>query len=49
MKDVLEYTEEELQNLSKDELKVLLKEAENKEGLFDTNQMTEKILINSLN
>ena len=48
MKEVLEYTDEELKNLNIEELKVLLKEAENGESLWNTKQMTNKILMNSL-
>ena len=46
--DVLEYTEEQLNAMSGEELKALLHEAEDAEGLWDTKQMTEKIMINSL-
>ena len=49
MKDVLEYTEEELKNLSCEELEELIRLAENGERLWDTKQMTEKILMNSFN
>lgn len=48
MKDVLEYTEEELHSLSIEELKLLSEEAENKEALYNTTQLVEKTLINSL-
>lgn len=48
MKNVLEYTEDELKSLSKDELEILLKEAENGESLYHTKQLTEKTLMNSL-
>jgi DNA polymerase elongation subunit (family B) len=48
LKDVLDYTEEELLDLSIDELEILLKEAENGELLWNTRQMTEKILMNAL-
>lgn len=48
MKEVLEYTEEELNKLSDDELDSLLVEAENKESLYNTKQLVEKTLINSL-
>lgn len=47
-KDVLEYTEEELQNMSTEELQKLLHEAEEKESLFNTSQLVQKTLINSL-
>jgi hypothetical protein len=47
-KDVLEYTEDELNNLSTEDLSLLLKEAENKESLYNTKQSVEKVLINSL-
>jgi len=48
MKEVLEYTEVELDSLSTEDLKLLLREAENKESLYDTAQMTEKTLMNAL-
>lgn len=48
-KEVLEYTEEELKTLSKSKLEELLRLAENGERLWDTKQMTEKILMNSFN
>lgn len=48
MKEVLEYSKEELLEMSDEELNVLLKEAKDKENLWDTKQMTEKIMINSL-
>ena len=49
MKEVLEYSEEELRNLNIEELEELLRLAENEERLWDTKQMTEKILMNSFN
>jgi len=48
MKDVLDYTEDELRALSTDELEALLKQAENGESLFNTKQLVEKTMINSL-
>lgn len=48
MKEVLEYTEDELRALSSSELETLLKEAESKESLFNTRQLVEKTIINSL-
>lgn len=48
MKEVLEYTEDELKLLSKQDLEILLKEAENKENLWNTRQLVEKTMINSL-
>lgn len=48
MKKVLEYTEDELRQLSKDELEILLKEAEYGESLYNTKQLVEKTMINSL-
>jgi DNA polymerase elongation subunit (family B) len=48
MKDVLEYTEDELRSLSTEELESLLHLAENGESLFDTRQLVEKTMINSL-
>lgn len=47
-KEVLEYSREELESLSYDELSSLLKEAEFGESLWNTKQMTLKIQINSL-
>lgn len=47
MKDVLEYTEEELRSLPKGELESLLTEAENKESLYNVDQLVQKTLINS--
>jgi hypothetical protein len=46
--NVLEYTEEQLKELSSEELMVLLKEAEDGESLFNTQQMSAKLQINSL-
>lgn len=48
LKDPLEYTEEELQALSVEELKVLMNEAEMMESQFNTKQLVEKTMINSL-
>jgi DNA polymerase elongation subunit (family B) len=48
MKDVLEYTEEELRNLTKSELEELYEIATQQESLFNTRQLVEKVLINSL-
>lgn len=47
-KDVLEYTEDELRSLSDDELEGLLALAENGESLYNTRQLVEKTMINSL-
>ena len=47
-KEVLEYTEEELRNLSTEELKRLLNEAESGEVLYNTKQMVSKLSLNSL-
>lgn len=47
-KDVLEYTHEELLQMSDDELIALQKEANNKNSLFNTSQLVQKLLINSL-
>lgn len=47
-KDVLEYTKEELEAMSINELNVLFREAETKESLYDTRQLSEKLAINSL-
>ena len=46
-KEVLEYTREELESLSYNDLNILLKEAEFGESLWNTKQMTLKIQINS--
>ena len=48
MKDVLDYTEDELRALSIDELRSLQQISANKESLFNTKQLVEKTLINSL-
>ena len=48
MKDVLEYTEQELQALSNEELQQLLNDAQDGENLYNTRQLVEKTLINSL-
>jgi hypothetical protein len=48
MKEVLEYTEDELWQLPKAELEVLLQKAEYGESLFNTKQLVEKTMINSL-
>lgn len=48
MKDVLEYTEDELRGMSNEDLLTLLHEAEEKESLFNTSQLVQKTLINSL-
>lgn len=47
-KEVLEYTEFELSTLTLQDLNELQKEAENGELLWNTRQMTEKILMNAL-
>ncbi len=47
-KDVLEYSEDELKLMSKNDLEILLKEAENKESLYNTKQSVNKLLMNSL-
>lgn len=48
MKEVLEITEEELRAMPIEKLEKYLHDAEFGESLYDTKQMTEKILINSL-
>jgi len=48
MKDVLEYTKEELEQLPNEELQKLLAEAEDLETLYDVRQKVEKLLINGL-
>ena len=49
MKDILNYSEDELREMNKSQLEVLLKEATNKETLYNTRQLVEKVLMNSLN
>ena len=46
--DVLEYTKEELENLSLDTLKDLALEAESKENEYNTRQLVLKVQINGL-
>lgn len=48
MKDVLEFTEKELRELPISELELLLKKAEDGESLYNTRQLVEKTMINSL-
>lgn len=48
MKDVLDYSEEELRSLSSQDLELLLKKAEDGESLYNTRQLVEKTMINSL-
>jgi DNA polymerase elongation subunit (family B) len=48
MKKVLEYSKEELEQLSTEELEMLLMEANKNESLFNTRQLVEKLSINSL-
>jgi len=48
MKEVLEYSDEELQNLPTDVLKQLLNDCNSGESLYNTRQLVEKTLINSL-
>ena len=48
MKEVLDYTEEELRALSVEDLNKLLHKAEFGESLFNTKQLVEKTMINSL-
>lgn len=47
-KNVLDYTEDELRSMSTDDLNNLLHIAENGESLYNTRQLVEKTLINSL-
>lgn len=49
MKEVLDYSKDELLQLSDSELHKLLKEAEDGENLYNTRQLVEKTLINSFN
>lgn len=46
--DVLEFTEDELRKLSTDELRVLHDEAKAKESFYNTSQLVQKVLINSV-
>lgn len=48
IKNVLDYTKDELVLLSDEDLKKLLNEAEDKENLYNTKQLVEKLLINSV-
>lgn len=48
MKDPLDYTEEELNSLSVEELKLLSNTSKNLSSLWHTNQLAQKVLINSL-
>lgn len=48
MREVLEYTEDELRSLSSEDLRLLLKKAEDGESLYNTRQLVEKTMINSL-
>lgn len=47
--NILELTDEQLYSMSVSELEALLKRATDLESLWDTQQMTKKILLNSLN
>lgn len=47
-KDVLEFTEDELRALSDADLEALLKKSEDGESLYNTRQLVEKTMINSL-
>lgn len=49
MKTVIDYSENELNILTKEELEALLKEAEDGETLYNTQQIVAKTSINSLN
>lgn len=48
LKEVLEYNEDELRELSKDNLDLLLQESIQKENLYNVRQLVEKTLINGL-
>lgn len=48
MKEVLEYSESEMREMSDDDLKILLVKAKDGEGLYNTRQLVEKTLINGL-
>ena len=46
--DILNYTKEDLEKLSKEELEKLHSECQYWEEFYNTQQMVEKIMINSL-
>jgi DNA polymerase I len=48
MKDPLDYSDEELKQLSKEELNELAAQCDNLESLYNTSQLVQKLLINSL-
>lgn len=48
MNNILELTDDDLRSMSIEELEALLKRATDLESLWDTQQMTKKILLNSL-
>lgn len=47
-KDPLEYTKEELETLSTEDLEAIMKIANDLESLFNTSQLVKKLLMNSL-
>lgn len=49
MDNILDLTDDDLRSMSIEELEALLKRATDLESLWDTSQMTKKILLNSLN
>ena len=49
MDNILDLTDEQLEAMSIEELEKLLSMATNLEELWSTQQMTKKILLNSLN
>lgn len=49
MKDPLEYSKDELNNLSDEELELLAHRCDDQQGMFNTSQLAQKVLINSLN
>ena len=49
LKPVLEYAEDELNQLSIEELKLLEHQSESSENTFNVRQLVEKVLMNSLN
>lgn len=49
MDNILDLTDDELNAMSIEDLEKLLKRATELESLWETSQMTKKILLNSLN
>ena len=49
IKELLDYTDEELRNFSIEELEKMARDCEEKENQYNTTQLVEKLLINSFN